>query len=46
VIKALELNEELGEAHASLGYLKLVFDWDFSGAERELRAPSSSAPAA
>jgi TolB-like protein/Tfp pilus assembly protein PilF len=35
--KALELDEELGEAHASLGYLKLVFDWDLAGAEREFK---------
>jgi len=37
VIKALELDEELGEAHASLGYLKAVFDWDFAGAEHDFR---------
>ncbi len=37
VIKALALDEELGEAHASLGYLKAVFDWDFAGAEHEFR---------
>lgn len=37
VIKALELDEGLGEAHASLGYLKAVFDWDFAGAEHEFR---------
>lgn len=33
--KALELDETLSEAHVSLGYSKLVYDWDFSGAEKE-----------
>jgi TolB-like protein len=35
--RALELDEELAEAQASLGYLKLVFDWDLSGAERQFK---------
>jgi TolB-like protein/Tfp pilus assembly protein PilF len=35
--KALELNPDLSEAHAALGFLKLLYDWDFSGAEEELR---------
>jgi tetratricopeptide (TPR) repeat protein len=35
--KALELDEELGEAHAYLGYLKALFDWDFAGAERDFK---------
>ena len=34
--KALELNDTLAEAHAALAYTK-VFDWDWSGAEREFR---------
>ncbi len=33
--KALEVDETLGEAHASLGFFKFVYDWDFPGAERE-----------
>ena len=33
--KALEIDETLGEAHASLGFFKFVYDWDFPGAERE-----------
>jgi len=36
VRKALELDEELGEAHAMLAYSKLVFHRDFSG-EAEFR---------
>jgi TolB-like protein/Tfp pilus assembly protein PilF len=37
--KALELNEELAEAHNSLAYATLYYDWDFAAAEKEfLRA--------
>jgi TolB-like protein/Tfp pilus assembly protein PilF len=35
VLKALELDQDLGEAHASLGFYKFLHDWDFAGAERE-----------
>jgi TolB-like protein/Tfp pilus assembly protein PilF len=34
-LKALELDETLAEAHASLAYVREYHDWDFSGAERE-----------
>jgi len=37
VRKALELDETLGEAHASLGFFKFIYDWDFAGAETEFR---------
>jgi len=37
LLKALELDEELGEAHASLGYLRGFLDWDFADAEREFK---------
>ena len=33
--KALELDASLAEAHASLGFVKLYFEWDWSGAEAE-----------
>jgi eukaryotic-like serine/threonine-protein kinase len=33
--KALEMDDTLAEAHASLGYIKTVYDWDWSGAEKE-----------
>jgi TolB-like protein/Tfp pilus assembly protein PilF len=36
-LKALELDGSLAEPHASLGYVKLYFDWDWSGAETEFR---------
>jgi TolB-like protein/predicted Ser/Thr protein kinase len=35
--KALELDETLAEAHAALGGTKLAFDWDWPGAEQELK---------
>ena len=35
--KALALDEELGEAHASLGNLMWFFNWDSAGAEREFK---------
>jgi serine/threonine protein kinase/tetratricopeptide (TPR) repeat protein len=36
-VRALELDETLAESHASLGVLKLFYDWDWSGAEKEFR---------
>jgi TolB-like protein/Tfp pilus assembly protein PilF/tRNA A-37 threonylcarbamoyl transferase component Bud32 len=42
--KALELDEELGEAHASLGYLKMLFDWDLDGAEDEFKRALKLSP--
>lgn len=35
--KALQLEPENAAAHAALGYMKMVHDWDWSGAERSLR---------
>jgi TolB-like protein/Flp pilus assembly protein TadD len=36
-MRAIEIDDSLAEAHASLGYVKLTFDWDWPGAEREFR---------
>jgi tetratricopeptide (TPR) repeat protein len=37
--QALEIDETLAEPHATLGYVKFWYDWDFAGAESEfLRA--------
>ena len=36
-VKALELDPTLGEVHASLGFFKFLYDWDFAGAELELK---------
>jgi TolB-like protein/Flp pilus assembly protein TadD len=35
--KAIELDDSLAEAHTSLAFIKLYFDWDWPGAEREFR---------
>ncbi len=34
--KALEMDEEIGEAHASLGLVHTFYDWDWKAAEKEL----------
>jgi len=34
-LKALELDDALGEAHCSLGFSRLLYDWNFAAAERE-----------
>src|SRR5688572_4501967 len=44
VLKALELNETLGEAHASLGFFMFLYDWDFSGAEDEFKRALTLSP--
>jgi TolB-like protein/Flp pilus assembly protein TadD len=36
-IKALELDNELAEAHTALGVVKLFYDWDWQGAEQEFK---------
>jgi len=46
--KAVQLDDTVAEAHASLGFINLVFDWNWPGAEREFRMalelnPSSAA---
>ncbi len=35
--KALEIDETLAEAHASLGYTLTFYDWDFEAAEKEFK---------
>jgi tetratricopeptide (TPR) repeat protein len=35
--KAIELDETLAEAHTSLGWVTFIYDWDWSGADREFR---------
>jgi serine/threonine protein kinase/Tfp pilus assembly protein PilF len=36
-IKALQLDDGLAEAHASLAFVKFRLDWDWSGAEQEFQ---------
>jgi TolB-like protein/Tfp pilus assembly protein PilF/class 3 adenylate cyclase len=35
--KALKLDDTLSEAHLSIGIVKLLYDWDFAEADKELR---------
>jgi tetratricopeptide (TPR) repeat protein len=42
--KALELDGTLGEARAVLGLVRLHFDWDFAGADREYREATELSP--
>ncbi len=46
--RALELDESLGEAHASLAFSRFLYDWDWAGAEkgfkRAIELSSSSKP--
>jgi DNA-binding winged helix-turn-helix (wHTH) protein/tetratricopeptide (TPR) repeat protein len=35
ILKALKIDGGLAEAHAILGYVRLICDWDWSSAERE-----------
>ena len=36
-LSALKLDESLADAHAALGYIHLIYDWDGPAAERELQ---------
>jgi tetratricopeptide (TPR) repeat protein len=36
-LKALELDDKLAEAHASLAFIKDTYDWDWAGAEKEYK---------
>ncbi len=36
-MKAIGLDEQLAEAHISLGNIKHFYDWDWAGAEQELK---------
>jgi serine/threonine-protein kinase len=36
-MKALEMDDSLSEAHTSLAFIKLIFDWDFTGSETEFK---------
>ena len=35
--EALQLDDSLAEAHTSLGFVKMHYDWDWDGAEREFQ---------
>jgi tetratricopeptide (TPR) repeat protein len=42
--KALALDPSLVEAHASLGYIHLAYDWDLAAAEREFQQAAALDP--
>ena len=44
-MKALEIDPDLGEAHASLGYIHAAFEWDWKSSERELERSIELNPA-
>jgi serine/threonine protein kinase/tetratricopeptide (TPR) repeat protein len=37
ILKALEIDETLAEAHTSLAFIKTLNDWDWAGAEKEFK---------
>jgi serine/threonine protein kinase len=37
VLKALEIDDKLAEAHATLGYIKFTYYWDWMSAEKEYK---------
>ena len=43
-LKALDLHGALAEAHVALGIVKLLYDWDWLGAEEEFRYESRLNP--
>jgi serine/threonine-protein kinase len=42
--KALSLDPDLAEPHANLGFIAMNYEWDWAGAERELRLASRNGP--
>ena len=42
--RALGIDEALAEPHASLGYIKTLYDWDWPGAEREFKRAIELSP--
>jgi TolB-like protein/Tfp pilus assembly protein PilF len=43
-MRALELDEKLGEARASLAFFRFIYDWDFEEAEREFQRALEMSP--
>ncbi len=42
--RALAIDDALAEAHTSLGFVHLVYDWDWAAAERELQRAIALSP--
>jgi len=36
-LRALEIENNLAEAHTSLGFIRMIYDWDWAGAEVEFK---------
>jgi serine/threonine protein kinase/tetratricopeptide (TPR) repeat protein len=43
-LKALEIDDTLGEAHNSLSFVKRYYDWDWIGAEKEIQRAIELSP--
>ncbi len=43
-LKALEIDDSLGEAHSSLGFFRLLYDWNLPEAEREFKRAIQLSP--
>jgi TolB-like protein/Tfp pilus assembly protein PilF len=43
-LKALKIHEEVAAAHASLGLVRLMYEWDWSGAQAEFERALEIAP--
>ena len=44
VVKALALDDELGEAHTSLAWIKRTHEWDWTGSENEFKRAIELSP--
>ena len=44
MLKAVELDDQLGEAQASLGFYYFLYDWDFAAAERQFERALELSP--
>ena len=44
-VRALGMDETTAEAHASLGFVRHLYDWDFAGAEQSFRRAVELSPA-
>jgi tetratricopeptide (TPR) repeat protein len=43
-LKSIELDSDLAEGHAGLGFVKFAFEWDWWGAEKEFRRATETIP--
>jgi len=44
VMKALDIDETLPEAHSALGFIRMYYDWDWEAAEAELKRAVQTKP--